>query len=64
MDTGHCYARILFKNFIKGFDLVDHNVLCSELCNLGVYNVLITWIGSLQRIFAYMLMSMACAYTR
>ena len=25
---------------------MDHNVLCSELRNLGVHNVLITWIGS------------------
>ena len=24
---------------------MDHNVLCTELCNLGVHNVLITWIG-------------------
>ena len=46
LDTGHCYARILFTDFSKGFDLVDHNVLCSELRNLGVHNVLITWIGS------------------
>ena len=46
LDTGHCYARILFTDFSKGFDLVDYNVLCTELCNLGVLNVLITWIGS------------------
>ena len=25
---------------------MDHNVLCTELRNLGVHNVLITWIGS------------------
>ena len=43
LDTGHCYARILFTDFCKG---LDHNVLCSELRNLGVHNVLITWIGS------------------
>ena len=46
LETGHCYARILFTDFSKGFDLVDHNVLCTELRNLGVHNVLITWIGS------------------
>ena len=39
LDTGHCYARILFTDLSKGFDLVDHNVLCSELRNLGVHNV-------------------------
>ena len=26
--------------------LGDHNVLCTELRNVGVHNVLITWIGS------------------
>ena len=25
---------------------MDHNILCTELRNLGVHNVLITWIGS------------------
>ena len=25
---------------------MDHNVFCTELRNLGVHNVLITWIGS------------------
>ena len=46
LDTGYCYARILFTDFSKGFDLVEHNVLCTEVRNLGVHNVLITWIGS------------------
>ena len=45
LDTGHCYDRILFTDLSKRFDLVDHNVLCSELRNLGVHNVLIIWIG-------------------
>ena len=33
LDNSHCYARILhlFTDFIKGFDLVDHSVLVSEL---------------------------------
>lgn len=46
LDSGHCYDRILFTDFSKGFDLVDHNVLCTDLRNLGVHNVLIAWIGS------------------
>ena len=28
---------------------MDHNVLCTEQHNLGVDNVLITWIGSFLR---------------
>ena len=24
-DIGHCYARLFFADFRKGFDLVDHN---------------------------------------
>lgn len=46
LDKGHCYARVLFTDFSKGFDLVDHNVLCDELRSLGVHEVLIRWIGS------------------
>lgn len=37
IDNGHFYARILFTNFRKGFDQVDHSVLVSELCDLGVH---------------------------
>ena len=36
----------LNSHFRKGFYLMEHNVLCTEMCNLGVHNVLITWIGS------------------
>ena len=35
-SPGHCYARVLFTDFSKGFDFVDHNILCTELRNLGV----------------------------
>ena len=27
LDGDNCFARILFTDFSKGFDLVDHNVL-------------------------------------
>ena len=36
LDTGHCYARLFFVDFRKGFDLVDH-VIISELHNLNVH---------------------------
>ena len=46
LDNSHCYARIFFTDFTKGFDLVDHSVLLSELRDLGVHEALITWIGA------------------
>ena len=44
--NSHCYARILFTDFSKGFVLVDHSVLVSELRGLGVHEALIIWIGA------------------
>ena len=46
LDNSHCYARILFTDCSKGFDLVDHSVLVSELHDLGVHEALIRWIGA------------------
>ena len=46
LDNSHCYARILFTDFSKAFDLVDHSVLVSELRDLGVHEALIRWIGA------------------
>ena len=43
LDNSHCYARILFTDFSKGFDVVDHSVLVSEL---RVHEALIKWIGA------------------
>ena len=45
-DSGNCGARILFTDFTKGFDLIDHNILVLELTNIGVHPVLINWIKS------------------
>ena len=45
LDRGNCFARILFTDFSKGFDLVDHNVLIEELRSLGVHEVLVRWVG-------------------
>ena len=41
LDRGICFARILFTDFSKGFDLVDHNVLIEELRSLGVHEALL-----------------------
>ena len=40
----HCYARLFFADLRKGFDLVDHNVIISELHNLNVHSTIIRWI--------------------
>ena len=46
LDRGNCFARILFTDFSKGFDLVDHKVVIEELRYLGVHEVLVRWVGS------------------
>ena len=33
LDAGDSGARIFFADFPKGFDLIDHNILISELEN-------------------------------
>ena len=43
LDTGHCFIRLVFADFRKGFDLVDHNRIIDELENL---NVFVRWIRS------------------
>ena len=44
LDRGDMYARVLFTDFSKGFDLVDHHALLHELEILGVHDCLIQWI--------------------
>ena len=46
LDTCGRYIRIFFSDFSKGFDLVDHNVLLSELNNLDVDPHLVKWIAA------------------
>ena len=38
--------RILFLDFQKAFDLVDHNIAIRKLSNMGVPSTVITWIRS------------------
>ena len=42
LDVGHCYARLFFADFRKGFDLVDYNFIIGELRNLQVHPVIIS----------------------
>ena len=46
LDAGHCFVRLFFADFRKGFDLVDHNILIDELESLNVHPVIIRWIRS------------------
>ena len=46
LNRGKIYARVLFADFSKGFDLVDHNVILCELETLRVNQLLINWSGS------------------
>jgi hypothetical protein len=46
LDVGHCYARLFFADFRKGFDLVNHNFIIGELRNLQVHPAIIRWIKS------------------
>ena len=38
-------ARVFFADFSKGFDLIDHNILMTELRKLEVDPALISWIA-------------------
>ena len=53
LDTCGGYIRIFFSDFSKGFDLVDHNVLLSELNNLDVDPHLVWGLGLRIRYLPY-----------
>ena len=46
LDRGGMYAKILFIDFSKGFDLVDHRALLHDLEVLGVHDVIVRWVGA------------------
>ena len=46
VDSGHPAARIFFADFSKGFDLIDHNILITELRNLEVSEIILGWIAA------------------
>ena len=43
-DSGDAGARIFYADFSKGFDLIDHNILMTELQQLDVDEALFCWI--------------------
>ena len=46
VDSGDSAARIFFADFGKGFDLIDHNILITELRNLKVSEIILGWISA------------------
>ena len=46
VDCADLGARIFFANVSKGFDLIDHNILMTELQKLKVDPALISWIAA------------------
>ena len=46
LDAGDSGARIFFADFSKGFDLIDHNILISELEKLDIPFTLLSWISA------------------
>ena len=46
LDTCGRYIRVFFSDFSKGFDLVDQNILLSELNNSDVDPHLVRWIAA------------------
>ena len=46
VDCAHLGARVFFADFSKGFDLIDHNILMTELRKLEVDPALISWIAA------------------
>ena len=46
LDWEGMYAKILFIDFSKGFDLVDHRALLHELEVLGVHDAIVRWVGA------------------
>ena len=46
VDCADLGARVFFTDFSKGFDLIDHNILMTELRKLEVDPALISWIAA------------------
>ena len=46
VDSGEASARIVFADFSKGFNLIDHSILMQELADLEVHPVLLSWIAA------------------
>jgi hypothetical protein len=46
LDTPGFVIRILFLDFHKAYDLIDHNILLENCCKIGIRPALVTWLAS------------------
>ena len=46
LDTPGFVIRILFLDFRKAYDLIDHNILLENCCKIGIRPALVTWLAS------------------
>ena len=46
VDSRDSAARIFFADLSKGFGLIDHNILITELRNLEVSEIILGWISA------------------
>ena len=46
LETPRTAVRILFLDFRKAFDLVDHNILLEKVVDLGLPDFLVRWLAS------------------
>jgi hypothetical protein len=46
LDQPHTIIRVLFLDFTKAFDLINHNKLLHDMQRMGVREALIPWIAS------------------
>ena len=49
LDDGHS-VRILFIDYAKAFDHVDHNLVIQKLKALGVPDFMVRWLSSFLRV--------------
>ena len=54
VDSRDSAARIFFADFSKGFGLIDHSILITELRNLEVSEIILGWIFLVDRSLAVM----------
>ena len=53
MDVTQRVIRIVFLDFRKAFDLIDHNKLLENMCNIGVRPALIKWFATVLKDRSY-----------
>ncbi len=46
LDTPGFVIRIMFLDFRKAYDLIDHNILLENCCKIGIRPALVTWLAS------------------